>query len=864
MRLLKPYTFKKRHLLYALCLIALAWYVIATVPFGPHVYLPADPLPVTDGRYPYDIPLDPESPWPKFRANALQNGRSPVRPEVDGSLKPWTFRTGRGVFSSPVVDGEGTVYIGSADHHFYAVTEAGSLKWRFSTEGVIDSSALLDDRGHVYFGAGDGYVYGLDRENGQLRWKCAAHSVDQVQERFDLKPYNLNWFEGNIAMLEDGTLLAPNDNYLVYEIDRETGRRKTPYIANEMVWSLPSVNVDTHRIFFGSQYMALFNLFCRNTETGEKAWTGGGLGSNAASSLLTSKAANGAVVIGGFDGYIRAYAQDSGKELWKRGVRDHLYSSPGQLSDGTLIQPSADGTLYALDPSTGAVKWDFDTLEPIRSSPAIDANDTIYVGSGQGRLFCIDPDGTLRWSYRCIDQNRNDLNSSPALGRKGVYIGGEDGGIFFVPYDYPLTAAGRRDPRCRVEPGEALPPEGVFMVYTGPFGGRRVQPPDTVGANQPLAFTLVVRRNGETVKSAIDRDSLGVSVSGDPAFRTDVSADGQFVILTPRESWTGPEGGTLTVGLKGTFIGEMYRFGLKFFWGHTGGAYDETHTFRVAARGGNAIPYQVPAEPGDPSTVFEMSRLAAPNPTLLPSWNQIGFDSLHYLAGLVEGGGDTLLLWVVGGKRDNGRTMVDPALEVRYPLNLTYDRGLLTFHNYDGFKIDFIGSWEMPFGLWRIATAADPESGRIIRPAAFSAIVLGDEIDFYGTFLKLMGMTEFDTGHMAVFGGMTIDVHDGAHAAMPPAVGEVTFAAGDGNAAATLEGSHLKKGAHVYSLLLVDGATGKALPLSYTQRTRVSASDEGVVTAVSVSYEEGQVEGRVRAYLMVDTSPAAVGNVEVK
>lgn len=864
MGLLRNYTFKKRHVLYGLIIIAAAWYVIATVPFAPHVYTAADTTAEKEGTYRYDIPLDPRSPWPKFRANALQNGRSPVEPQVNASLRPWTFATGKGIFSSPVVDAAGTVYIGSADHTFYAIREDGTLKWKFTTGEIIDSSALLDNRGRVYFGSGDGHVYSLDRGDGELLWSCAAHSVDEVEEQFDLQTYNVNWFEGNIAMLPDGTLIAPNDNYLVYEIDRTTGLRETQYIANEMIWSLPAVNVKTERIFFGSQYMALRNVFCYDTGDGNREWVSGGLGSNAASPLLSSRAENGVVIIGGYDGYVRAYAQDSGKELWKRGLRGHIYSSPGQLSDGTIIQPSADGTVYALEPSTGKVKWAYDTLEPIRSSPAIDAKDRIYVGSGEGRLFCINPDGTLRWSYLCIDGRRNDLNSSPALGEKGVYIGGENGGVFFVPYDYPLTAAGRQDPGCSSGPGEKLPPEGVFMVYTEPFGGLPTDPPETIEANQPVTFTLAVRRNGDTVKTAIDRDSLAVSISGDPDYRVDVSADRQFVTLTPQETWTGPEGGTLRVRLKGKYIEDMWRFGLKFFGGHPGGSFDKQYRFEVPARSSSAVPYEPPSGPGDPATVFELSRLAAPNPTMLPSWNQIGFDSLHYLAGVVEESGNSMLVWVIGGKLEDGKTVVAPSLDVRFPMNLTYDRGLVTLYNYEGFKTNFIGSWDMPFALWRIATKADPSSGRILHPPAFSAVALGDEIEFYGTFLKLMGMTEFRTGHMPVFGGMNLELYGTGRAAMPSGSGTVSFSAGETRATARIEESSLQKGEHVYSLLLVSEKTGRALPLYYTKRTTVSSSEDGTVNTVSVSYDKGEVEGPVRAYLMVDTYPAASGTVKVE
>ena len=75
------------------------------------------------------MPLDPNSPWPKFRANELQNGRSPVEPTVN-SLSPWSYRTGKGIFSSPVVDGDSNVYVGSADTYFYCFNPDGTVRSR--------------------------------------------------------------------------------------------------------------------------------------------------------------------------------------------------------------------------------------------------------------------------------------------------------------------------------------------------------------------------------------------------------------------------------------------------------------------------------------------------------------------------------------------------------------------------------------------------------------------------------------------------------------------------------------------------------------------------------------------------------------
>lgn len=874
----KRYQFKKRHVFYALLLILAVFIVIRFVPFGRHDLLPdkSSNAAAQAGK----LPLDPTSPWPKFRANALENGRSPVTPLMDPMDKPWTFQTGKGIFSSPVVDAEGTVYVGSADHVFYAIRRNGSLKWKIETGEIIDSSALLDDRGRVYFGSGDQQVYCADRETGAIVWKFKAHSVAEVQKEFKIKTYNVAWFEGNVGMLPDGSLLAPNDNYLVYDIDRDSGKRKTQYIGDEMVWSLPAVNARTGRLFFGTDYMALKNVYCYDIASGKLRWTAGGLGTVAATPLLTSEKQNGALILGAFDGYVRAFAQDSGKQLWKFGARDHIYASPAQLSDGTIIQPSADGTVYAIDPRTGRQKWAFDTLEPIRSSPAIDGLDRIYVGSGEGKLFCINPDGSLGWSYRCITEDRNDLNASPALGATGVYIAGESGGVFYVPYAYPQSDAGRKDPRVSLGPGEDLPSDGALLLYTTHFGALRAAP-DSLDANEPVTLSLFVRKNGDTQLAAIDRDSIKVTVTGNPAVKLSVAANRSFLTLVPEGYWTGPEGGKITIDVSGSYSTRLSRFGLKFFGGKKGGDVHASLGVTIPPRPSSPLPYLMPTNQDRRQTVFEFSRLAAPNPTMLPSWNQIGFDSLHYLAGTVapvaarDGkGGMSTLVWVIGGRAPSGAAVVDPSLEVRYPLVLDFDGGLVTLYNYDGFKINFVGSWDMPFGFYRLAARADPATGAIQSSAAFNAVALCDQIAFYGPGLKLMGMSEFDTGRMTVSGGLRLSVQP-PKAAPPQGAIEATFEAGKAEASvrltpgkpegsAALDATLLKKDAHVFSLLLVDEASGSPLPLYYTKRTHVEADASGNVTRISVSWDKGQVKGKVRAYLMLDTYPVASGTLEIE
>src|SRR3954452_10265133 len=100
-----------------------------------------------------------EAPWPSMRHDARNTGASPVGPRYAGD-RPWTVKTGKGIFSTPVVDAAGTAYVGSADGTFYAIDPRGRTRWRFKTGGIIDAAgALVGDS--VVMGSGNEKLYRL-------------------------------------------------------------------------------------------------------------------------------------------------------------------------------------------------------------------------------------------------------------------------------------------------------------------------------------------------------------------------------------------------------------------------------------------------------------------------------------------------------------------------------------------------------------------------------------------------------------------------------------------------------------------------------------------------------------------------------
>jgi hypothetical protein len=96
-------------------------------------------------------PYPQDSPWPCFRRDHRNSGNSPVNANYNGK-SPWSFKTGKGIFSTPVIDGEETVYFGSADKNFYALNSDGTLKWQFTCGELIDSAAAVSPFSDPYYG----------------------------------------------------------------------------------------------------------------------------------------------------------------------------------------------------------------------------------------------------------------------------------------------------------------------------------------------------------------------------------------------------------------------------------------------------------------------------------------------------------------------------------------------------------------------------------------------------------------------------------------------------------------------------------------------------------------------------------------
>jgi hypothetical protein len=133
-----------------------------TVSRNPHRQTPvvtAKPLPTSIPTEPPVIRTAPPQ-WPTFHGSYLRSGVAAVL----GPKQPrvvWTAEVGGQLRASPVIAGDGTIYIGSTDKNLYAIRD-GKVLWTFAAQAIIQSTPTIDPAGTaIYFSDDSGAEYSV-------------------------------------------------------------------------------------------------------------------------------------------------------------------------------------------------------------------------------------------------------------------------------------------------------------------------------------------------------------------------------------------------------------------------------------------------------------------------------------------------------------------------------------------------------------------------------------------------------------------------------------------------------------------------------------------------------------------------------
>lgn len=824
---------------------------------------PDGSLPVGSANYGYDYPAPKNAPWPEFRHDRRNTGRSPVRAAYAGD-RPWFYQTGKGIFSPPVIGGDGTIYVGSGDRFFYALRANGALAWKFETGEIIDSAATLaiDPRSGaetVTFGSGDEYLYRL-RTSGDPVWKTKANNTAGATQL-------VNWWEGHVVQGKDGTLYAGNTGGAAYALNPQDGSIKWSHTVGNSVWGVAAEADD------GTTYWASLdpqNNFFALDKTGAQKWA------KVIAAFATSPpsiGSDGTVYASSFDGQLYALDPATGLQKWTYMTGDHIYAGTALIDDRQgitqrIILASTDGSVYCLNPS-GALLWRYDTGDAIRSSPAVgeapdgEQRQIVYVGSSDGKLYAINADnGKRRWSFDTtphsdpVLRDRNDLNSSPALGTTGIAIGGEHGQLWYVPYDYCLHTT---DARCDRDPGQTFPDDVNTVYYVSPGGSTQQDGTEGDLAGAALLTTRYVLRQGGTTQDGrlvnampTTAESL-VSITPAVPFTADVSGDGHFMHIALSDFLAPDSDYSVTVSAPytaGTAAPGTVTAGYRF------------HTLPP----GPALPLTVGT---DSVSAFNLARLAVPLPAFIPSINQIGFDSYDWVVGTLDKTApDTrdsgnVLLWIVGALRDaNGFPQINATgkFEFRFPLYGRYRHNDLILAN-NALALTF-SFGTVPMKLFQVSGRLGTDM--VMQQPAIHVDVFCPDVPTYGPLLNLFKLCN-NRQHLPVAGTYLTKPYPAAGSAnqRPAQVGVASFtytapsAVSAGSAVARIAvGAPYPKARHALSILLADADSGVPVAIDYQTNLAVTADAAGNPDTVTLTIPSGTtMPSHLKGYVITDVFP---------
>ena len=299
----------------------------------------------------------------------------------DGVLK-WSKYMGNALFS-PVIGGDGTIYIQDHRNNVYALTPAGALKWTYNDydfefhRDMGQRNPAIGADGTVYIGM-DG-LYAVNPLTGKRIWHV-AHAQYPTRECI-----------ASPVIGKDGIIYVVIGEDQLYAINPNGSRRWVFHFAYEWEMSFASPAIGQNGVI----YLGVEGSLNRTP-------------------------------------YSHIYAiNPNGTQRWKYPVDGGRFvrASPAIGSDGSIyIATKAGGTevtakLIALSPN-GQKVWEYEverTKADSYSSPSVGADGLIYFGAENGILYALNPNGTLGWKH----QLNHGINwSSPAIANDGtVYIG---------------------------------------------------------------------------------------------------------------------------------------------------------------------------------------------------------------------------------------------------------------------------------------------------------------------------------------------------------------------------------------------------------------------------------------------------------
>ncbi len=258
-------------------------------------------------------------------AIAAEDG--PDDPDADGgpSYPPAkvVFRLAVGpVASSPVIGGDGTIYVGTTEGKLVAVPKAGSaIAWSATTNDTFGSSPALGQDGTIYVGSTDGKLYAFTPD-GATKWSLDLGSP----------------VHGSPAVGGDGSVYIGTSDGKLHAVGA-AGAKRWSYATGGPIAGTPAVHAGA--VYVGSDDDKLHAV---STADGTPRWTYATSGA-VATPLIGS---DGTIYVGAADGRVYAITP-KGTLFFAVNVRGKVKSAPA-IGPGPALYVTTDNALVVVSP----------------------------------------------------------------------------------------------------------------------------------------------------------------------------------------------------------------------------------------------------------------------------------------------------------------------------------------------------------------------------------------------------------------------------------------------------------------------------------------------------------------------------------
>lgn len=343
--------------------------------------------------------------WTLFRGNLRRTGATDESAPTDTVEEAWSTTLKYGdIIPSPVVAGD--LIFAISGINIYAVNRrTGDILWEQKTSRINPNLAHPESTPALYeqimfFGAHGG-IAAIDTQTGNPYW-----TYDETQV----------WLSS--PLVADETLFIGTADEQVVALDAVTGETVWHFETNAPVTASPAYDD-------GTLYAAAVDgtVYALDADTGTEHWSAVRADAYIPNSSHSTPAVGGeCLYVGHSSREVYAYAQDSGRELWRTELDRIVQSSPA-LTEKIAVVMTDEDDVVALNRTDGTIRWSVETESrespsSLTSSPVI-ADGTVVVGGHAAPIRAIDSEsGEVLWEF----DTGTSVCSTPTVVDGEVYV----------------------------------------------------------------------------------------------------------------------------------------------------------------------------------------------------------------------------------------------------------------------------------------------------------------------------------------------------------------------------------------------------------------------------------------------------------